>query len=220
MDYNSSRGELVISEYGRNIQKMIYTMRTIEDPEKRQQVAEAIVELMHQMNPNDRNNPDYKEKLWRHLFRIANYDLDVKPPHGEKPTPESNRINPEQLEYPAGVRKNRHYGKYVQQLIKKAVEMEAGEKRDEFVMIIACYMKLAYGTWNREYLVSDEVIKQDLHSMSGKVLSLKEEDTIDVKIPHNNRNVNRGRSNRGRSSGRNSGRNNRNRNNNNNRRRR
>ena len=209
----------MISEYGRNIQKMIYTMREIEDDEKRQNVAEAIVELMHQMNPNDRNNPDYKEKLWRHLFRIANYDLNVTPPDGVKPTPESNRISPEQLIYPTGVRKNRHYGKYVQSLIKKALDMEAGEKRDEFVMIIACYMKLAYGTWNRDHLVSDEVIKQDLYKMSGKVLELGEEDVLDVKIPTNYNNRNRGKNNNRGRSNRNNGRNNRGRNNNNRRRR-
>lgn len=76
MEYNSQKDHLVISEYGRNVQNMIYTVRKEEDPEKRQRMADALIELMHQMNPADRNNPDYKEKLWRHLFRIADYDDD------------------------------------------------------------------------------------------------------------------------------------------------
>ncbi len=215
MEYNSQKGKLVISEYGRNIQKMIYAVREMEDTEKRQRLAEAIVGLMHQMSSADRNNPDYRQKLWRHLFRIADYKLEVEAPEGIDISPESNDINVQPISYPDGVRKNRHYGKYVQALIEKALEMEAGEKRDEFAMIIASYMKLAYRTWNREHFVSDEVIKQDLLKMSKGELVIAYDETIDVKVPMPNRNT----SSRGRSNSRNSGRNNNNRgrNNNNNR---
>jgi len=208
MEYNSQKRDLIISEYGRNIQKMIYAVREMEDPEKRQRLAEAIVGLMHQMSSADRNNPDYREKLWRHLFRIADYRLNVEAPEGIDTSPESNDINVEIIDYPSGVRKNRHYGKYVQALIEKALLMEPGEKRDEFTMVIAYYMKLAYRTWNREHFVSDEVIKQDLLKMSKGELAIGFDETIDVNVPMPKRNTN----NRGRSNGRN---NNRNRNNNN-----
>ncbi|MEL6388837.1 MAG: DUF4290 domain-containing protein [Bacteroidota bacterium] len=214
MEYNSQKDHLVISEYGRNVQNMIYTVRKEEDPEKRQRMADALIELMHQMNPADRNNPDYKEKLWRHLFRIADYDIDVTPPDGTKPTPESNSINPLKIEYPANLRKNRHYGRMVQELITKAIEMEDGEKKDEFIMIIASYMKVAYRTWNREHFVSDDVIKQDLENISGGKLKLAEEDVIEVSIPLP-RNTNNNR----KSGGRNNRNNNRRKNNNNRRRR-
>ena len=186
----------------------------MEDPEKRQRLAEAIVGLMHQMSSADRNNPDYRQKLWRHLFRIADYKLDVQAPEGIDTSPESNDINVEPIDYPTGVRKNRHYGKYVQSLIEKALEMEAGEKRDEFTMIIASYMKLAYRTWNREHFVSDEVIKQDLMKMSKGVLELGYDETIDVNVPMTKRHSNnRGRNNNNR--GRNNNNNNRGRSNNN-----
>ena len=212
MEYNSQKGNLIISEYGRNIQKMIYAVREMEDTEKRQRLAEAIVGLMHQMSSADRNNPDYRQKLWRHLFRIADYKLEVEAPEGIDISPESNDIVVQPISYPDGVRKNRHYGKYVQALIGKALEMEAGEKRDEFAMIIASYMKLAYRTWNREHFVSDEVIKQDLLKMSKGELVIAYDDTIDVKVPMPTRNTNS----RGRSNGRNNGRNNNNRGRNNN----
>ncbi len=215
MEYNSQKGDLVIPEYGRNIQNMIYTIREMEDPDKRQHLAEAVIELMQQMNPVDRSNPDYKDKLWRHLFRIADYKIDVKAPEGIDTSPESNQIISHPISYPEGVRKNRHYGKYVQVLIEKAVEMEPGEKLDEFVMIIAAYMKIAYRTCNREHYVSDEVIKSDLHKMSNGALSISATDAIEVTVTFNTRQKNnsRGRNNRGRN---NRGRNNRGRNNRNN----
>jgi len=217
MQYNSQMDKLVISEYGRNIQNMITKIKGEKDYIKRQQYAEAIVSLMHQMHPTDKHNPDSKSKLWHHLFKIADWDIHVTPPDGITPTPESTEIKPEAVVYPEGIRKNRHYGKNVQMLIDKAVKMEDSEKKDEFVMIIAAYMKLAYRTWNKEHFVSDDVIKQDLNKMSEGQITMSEDDQINLSVSisnHNNRR-NKGRSNNKgrrnnnyRSNGRNNNRNN------------
>lgn len=183
MQYNSQMDFLIIPEYGRNIQNMILSIKDMEDGKKRQEYASAIIDLMHQMHPTDKNNPDSRIKLWHHLFKIADYDIDVLPPDGVKPTPETTRIAPINIEYPENLRKFRHYGKNVQVLVEKAMKMEDGEKKDEFIMIIAAYMKLAYRTWNREHFVSDEVIKQDLNSMSNGTITISEEDSIIVTAP-------------------------------------
>ena len=95
IEYNSQKEHLTISEYGRNVQNLVNYARTIEDDEKRQQTAESIVNLMHLMNPIHRNNQEYKEKLWRHFFRIAEFDIKVTPPIGEIPSPESARLKPD-----------------------------------------------------------------------------------------------------------------------------
>ena len=181
--YNTQMDHLVIPEYGRNVQNMIEYVKKIEDDAKRQEFAEAIVDLMHQMHPVGKNNPEYKAKLWRHMFRIANYDINVKPPEGEVPTPENTRITPDTIEYPSSVRKFRHYGQNVQELVEKAMAMEDEEKKKEFVMIIAAYMKLAYRTWNREHFVSDDVIKQDLFKMSEGKIQISDDDNIVVTAP-------------------------------------
>jgi len=215
MEYNSQKDFLVISEYGRNVQNMIYKIREMEDDEKRQRLAEAVVELMHQMNPADRNNPDYKEKLWRHLFRIADYKIEVTPPVGIVPTPETSAIKPVTIPYSSNLRKNRHYGKMVQELIANAVEMEDEEKKEEFTMIIASYMKMAYRTWNREQFVSDEVIKNDLKKMSEGKLEIPEETTIEVTAPMGRPSNNHHRNNKGGRNHRNNNNNNRRKNNNN-----
>ena len=216
--YNTQMDNLVIPEYGRNVQNMIEFVKTIEDDSKRQEYAEAIVDLMHQMHPTGKNNPEYKAKLWRHMFRIAGYDIKVKPPEGDVPTPENTRITPQQIEYPHSVRSFRHYGQNVQALIEKAINMEDDEKRGEFVMIIAAYMKLAYRTWNREHFVSDDVIKQDLFKMSQGKIQISDDDNIVVTAPMPSANPRHKR--KGGGSRNRKGRNNNNRNRNNHRRRR
>ncbi|HRQ52061.1 MAG TPA: DUF4290 domain-containing protein, partial [Agriterribacter sp.] len=46
MEYNTTRNHLIMREYGRHIQKMIDYVITIEDREKRQKNAQALIELM------------------------------------------------------------------------------------------------------------------------------------------------------------------------------
>lgn len=178
MEYNSAKEELTIPEYGRNIQELIKHAKTIEDPKYRQAFVERVVDLMLQMAPQSRNMEDYREKLWKHVFRIADYELDVMPPNGDRPTKEEAQKRPEMIPYPVTEARYRHYGHNVQVLIKKALSMEPGEKRDGFVRTIGSYMKLAYRTWNKEHYVSDDVIKEDLRSLSNGVLSLDEDESI------------------------------------------
>ncbi|MEM6316368.1 MAG: DUF4290 domain-containing protein [Bacteroidota bacterium] len=179
MEYNSQRELLVIPEYGRNVQRLILHAKTIEDDEERQAFIEKMVELMYQMHPQNRNIEDYKEKLWKHIFRIAKYDLKVTPPSGIIPTPEDVLKRPEIVPYPKSEARFRHYGNNVTQLIKKAKGMEDGPIKAGFTKVIGSYMKLAYKTWNREHFVSDEVIKNDLLTLSNGELLLAEEISID-----------------------------------------
>ena len=179
MEYNSQREPLIIPEYGRNIQRMILHARGIDNDEMRQAYIEKMIDLMYQMHPQNRNIEDYREKLWKHVFRIADYDLKVTPPSGVIPSPEDVRKKPEQVPYPKTETRFRHYGSNVVTLINKALEMEEGPVRDGFIKTIGSYMKLAYKTWNREHFVSDEVIKSDLHSLSGNKITIPEEVSID-----------------------------------------
>lgn len=180
MTYNSAKENLTIPEYGRHVQMLVDHAKTIEDPEYRQRFANRIIRLMMQMQPQNRNMDDYREKLWKHLFRIANYELDVTPPEGiERPTPDQAYKKPESIPYPEAEVRARHYGHNVQKLIKKAIAMEEGPKRDGFIASIAAYMKLAYKTWNREHYVSDDVIKSDLVKLSGGVLSIPDNQSLE-----------------------------------------
>lgn len=178
MQYNSQKGQLTISEYGRNVQNMIAYAKTVEDDEKRQRIVEGIIKLMMQMNPQNKNMADYKQRLWKHLFHIADYDLKVELPEGIAITHKEEDKSPEPLGYPAYETRYRHYGHQVQILIKKAVEMEDPEKKAEFVRVIAAYMKLAYRTWNQDANINDNIIKSDLKEISDKQLEMDPDEPI------------------------------------------
>ncbi len=202
MEYNSEKTKLLYPEYGRNIQGMIDFAKAEPDMEKRQLMVEALVNLMYQMNPQSKNVDDYKEKLWKHVFHIANYNLGgVLPPSGIHPAPEDVVKRPERIGYPASGARYRHYGNNVHQLIKKALSMEDPAKKEGMINTIGAYMKLAYRTWNKEHYVSDEIIKGDLETLSNGKLQLDEDVAIDKLAAANKRrnkderNDNRGGSN-------------------------
>lgn len=191
MEYNSKREELLIPEYGRHIQGMIRYARALPDRNERQAYIERIVGLMMQMHPQNRNLEDYREKMWKHVFHIAEYKLDVTLPNGIVPTPEGSRKKPEKVPYPSKDTRFRHYGHNVQKLIARAIEMESGVKKDGFVQVIGSYMKLAYKTWNREHYVSDDIIIEDLRNLSGGKLEMIQDASLDNLTRFNNNNNNR-----------------------------
>ena len=56
---------------------------------------------MYQVDYHERHNFDNRAKLWKHLFMIAEYDLEgVIPTVGEIPTPENTSEKVIGLEYP------------------------------------------------------------------------------------------------------------------------
>jgi uncharacterized protein DUF4290 len=183
MEYNSNRNKLIISEYGRHVQKMIAHAKTIEDKENRQFFVEQVVQLMGQMQPNMKPSPEFTNKLWNHAFMIGAYELDVETPEGVDIVKMTEWKHPPKLPYPTKNMRFRHYGHNVQTLINKARVMEDLEKKEIFGNAIGSYMKLAYKTWNRDHYVNDEVIKGDLKSMSENDLNLDE--SVQLNFLHN-----------------------------------
>lgn len=221
IEYNTERSQIRFPEYGRSIQEMILHAKTIENPGLRQKTVESIVGLMIQLGPSgNKNMDDYREKLWNHVFEIANYELDVTPPNGILIRRAEERPKAAPLGYPASATRFRHYGNSIQALIQKAIEMPDGSKKEGFVEVIASYMKLAYKTWNKEHYVSDDIVKEDLESLSDGQLSLHEgHDSLDKLAAgagkhdkDRNRNNNQRNRNKQRSGGNNNGGNQRNRN--------
>lgn len=155
-------------EYGRNVQKMVEYLITVDDREKRLQQAEIIIELMGTLNPHLKTIEDYKHKLWDHLFQMTEFKLDVDAPY-ECPTPESVFKKPEVLPYPQEKIKTRHLGKNVQKLLEKAIAETDEETRQGLTQAIGYYMKLAYGNWHKEP-VHDDMIKSELAELSGGLL--------------------------------------------------
>lgn len=181
LEYNSLRENLVLPEYGRNIQKLVQHAKTIEDPEKRQWYVETLIELMNQMLPGTKTSTEIADKLWNHLFYIAGYDLEVRVPENVIIHKKGDvfMIPSEDVEYPQKKIPYRHYGWNVHTMVQKVLGMEPGPKRDEFAKIIASYMKLAYRTWGKEQFVNDEHIKNDLRKMSHGQIDVSDDASID-----------------------------------------
>lgn len=192
IEYNSQRGEINITEYGRNIQKMLHYAAEIEDLDKQRKYVEKIIDLMIVINPQSRNVEDFRSKLWKHAYRISGHKLTLTPPEGVVFSKEEIKESPEEVAYPVIENNYRHYGHHIQLLIKKAKEMPEGPKKTGMINTIASYMKLAYKTWNRENYVSDESIKNDLATISKGTLYVEDGSSLDTfGSPSNNSNSQR-----------------------------
>jgi Domain of unknown function (DUF4290) len=164
MEYNTTRSHLVMREYGRHVQGMVGHLLTLEDKERRQKNAQAVIELMGFLNPHLKNVEDYRHKLWDHLFLISDFKLEVESPY-PIPTRESLKAKPAALPYPKRYPRYSHLGKHLELIIAKAMAEENEEKRSGFAHIIAYYMKLAYNTWHKE-LIPDESIRSELNTIT------------------------------------------------------
>ncbi len=176
MEYNTSRSKMNISEYGRNIQKMIEYIMSVEDKEKRNQLARATINVMGQLNPHLRDVNDFKHKLWDHLFIMSDFKLDVDSPY-PVPSPETLSRKPEPLDYSSNNVTFKHYGRHIERIIEKACELEDGHMKDTLINLIANHLKKSYLTWNRD-AVTDEEIAKHLEILSSGKLSLQK----DVKL--------------------------------------
>lgn len=184
MEYNTQRPPLILPEYGRNIHKMVDYLKSIHDRELRNNMAKSLIDIMGNMNPHLRDVQDFKHKLWDHLAIMSDFELDIDWPY-PLPDRKEKEQPPDSLIYSDPYFENKHYGKNLQNMLKKIDEYEDEETRSMLLEQLANHMKNAYVNWKKEN-VNDEVIFQDIKDITnGKIdipegLKLKE-----VKISSN-----------------------------------
>ncbi len=180
-DYNTQRKRMALPEYGRNVQRMVDHLKTIEDREERNRAAKTVIAIMGNLNPHLRDVGDFKHKLWDHLALIADFELDIDAPY---PPPEASKFmeKPKQIPYNQKDIRYLHYGRIIELMIDSACELEEGPEKENLTSLILNQMKKAYVTWNRSQ-VTDEVIIADMKVLSGgrlkitdgvKILEVKE----------------------------------------------
>lgn len=172
MEY-SNRTDLILPEYGRNIQQMVNHALTIEDREERTQCVKTIISIMGNLFPYLRDVNDFKHKLWDHLAIMSDFKLDIDYPY-EIFKKENLYTKPERIPYKHSRIKYMHYGRTMEQMIDKAISYPEGEEKNQLMLLIANHMKKCFLTWNKE-TVSDEKIFKDLHELSEGQLNLSQD---------------------------------------------
>ena len=172
MEYNTQKEHLILKEYGRNVQKLVAYISTLENKEERTAYAHALISLMKALNPSVKENSENPQRIWDHLFVMSNFDLDIDGPF-PMPTPEILNKRPEALTYRTDEVKFRHYGRNVELLVKAAIAIEDPDEQYQACIKIGKLMKSFYASWNKE-IIEDLTIVAHLKLLSQGQLDLTE----------------------------------------------
>lgn len=172
-NYNSSREDIILREYGRNIQKIVNYIKTIEDQDKRTKYAHSLIQLMKEINPNTRDAnardaQDYQKKLWDDLYIMSKFSLEVDSPF---PMPEKSILGkkPKPLSYSSNRLRFKHYGRNIELLILTALKEEEIEQQTNAFIHIAMLMQTFYSSSNKDNL-QNEIIVEHIEKMAGQKL--------------------------------------------------
>ena len=226
MDYNTSRDHLKLREYGRNVQRMVTYIKSLDDREKRNSYAVSLVEMMKQINPNLKDSQEYEQKVWDDLFIISDFELDIDSPF---PKPDATILDrkPDRVRYNFNNIKFRHYGRGIEMLIEQAINLEDPEEKESAIITIGKLMKSFYATWNKDNIEDEQVLK-NIRAMSDHQLDIDIEKVKEFRLfdmsrpaydPNRNRNRNNNNNNNNNNQNRGAGKGKRNFNNQNRRRR-
>jgi len=170
LDYNTQREKLVMPEYGREIQKMVELAISLPTKEERMQCAKAIIQQMESKNPQIRDNADYQQTLWDHLFLMSHKQLDIDWPFDVSNAEKiHSKPQPIPIVKENGQTHMRHYGRLIMETFEKLKTMPEGAERDELVRLTANQMKRDLAAWGHG-LNDNEKIADDLARFTdGKI---------------------------------------------------
>ncbi len=161
--------DIILREYGRIVQKMALHLLTIEDREKRTNLAITLIDLMKQVHPTYRDMQDINNKIWDDLYIITHFELDVDAPY-PKPDPKAVGKPPQTVAYNNNNLRFKHYGRNVELLIEKSLTMTDAEEQKTAISFIARMMKTFYITWNKDNVDDKTIINHIDDYTKGKLL--------------------------------------------------
>ncbi|MDY6205517.1 MAG: DUF4290 domain-containing protein [Prevotella sp.] len=168
LDYNTQRAQLIMPEYGREIQMMVDYAVGLPTKEERQRCAQSIIAVMAVMAPQNKENADFEQKLWNHLALMSNFQLDIDYPYDV-----SQALNiakkPEPMPYPMQNIPVRHYGSMLFDIFEKLKGMPAGAERDELVKMTANQMKRNLVQWGHGSSANEKVASDLARFTDGKI---------------------------------------------------
>ena len=170
LDYNTARERLVMTEYGREIQRMIDVAIALPTKEERMRCAQTIIHQMEMKNPQVREGEDYQQTLWDHLYLMSRKRLDIDWPY-DMSEAENILTKPAPMKHPSlnGQSRMRHYGQLLMEVFERLKTMPEGAERDELVRLTANQMKRDLATWGHGSM-DDEKVADDLARFTdGKI---------------------------------------------------
>ena len=170
LDYNTHREQLLMPEYGREIQKMVDYAVSLTDKAERQSCAQEIIRMMETKVPELHDNADFEQTLWDHLYLMSHKQLDIDWPF-DVTAAEKLQEKPKAIPLPQEGMRLRHYGKLLEQLFEKLKTMPEGEERDALAFYTANQMKRNLMTWGHGSM-SDEKVADDLARFTDGVIQL------------------------------------------------
>ena len=170
LDYNTGREALLLPEYGREIQKMIDVAVALPTKEERLRCAKTIVKFMETRVPQIRENADYKQTLWDHLYLMSHKQLDIDWPYDVSGA-EKFKAKPQPMPLPQNGIRLRHYGRLVEELWEKLKTMPDGPERQQMARMTANQMKRDLVLWGHGS-VDDEKVVDDLAHYTDGVIQL------------------------------------------------
>ena len=196
------RTELILPEYGRNIQQMVEHAVAIECMVERAKCANSIINIMGNMFPYLRDVEGFKFKLWDHLAIMSGFKLDIDYPF-DIIRKENVGKKPGKIEYSTKKIHYMHYGSFIEKFIEKTSQIENEEEKHTLIMMIANYMKKSLLAWNNKDIdIDDKKIFNDLRELSNGKISINTDDfhlissdNLRQKRKNNNQNNNNNNSN-------------------------
>lgn len=170
LDYNTGREQLLMPEYGREIQKMVSHAVSLPTKEERLKCAKTIVRMMETKIPLVKDNVNYIQTLWDHLYLMSGKQLDIDWPY-DVSNAEKIHSKPAAIPLPKNRVKLRHYGRLVEELLEKLKTMPAGGERDELMRQTANQMKRDLMTWGHGS-ADDEKVADDLARLTDGIIQL------------------------------------------------
>ncbi len=170
LDYNTQREKLTLPEYGREIQKMVEYAISLADKEERLRCAYAIIRQMENKVPQIRDNANYEQTLWDHLFLMSHHQLDIDWPV-DVSNAEKMSSKPNPIPLPQHSMHLRHYGKLVSELLQKLSTMPEGDERTELIRLTANQMKRDLTQWGHGSC-DDERVADDMARLTNGAIQL------------------------------------------------
>jgi hypothetical protein len=173
MEYNTEREPMLLMEYGRSIQRLAAYVATLENEEDRTGYAHTLINMMKQLNPAVKEiSVDNPQRIWDHLHLMAGFQLNIDGPF---PAPSAEELNkrPQPMPYPKADVKYKNYGKNIELLVAKAMEIEDEQERLSAFVSIGRLVKSFYSSWHNDS-IDDAVIIEHLREMSGGAVDLTE----------------------------------------------